>query len=88
MPSAVRQLGFVGMCTHNPDMQTCHFKKCDTVLFGKVYLLQLEFGDRVETMELCSLACYRKMDACIESILTSGEDFVAVIDHGEPEDWF
>ncbi len=87
MPSAVRQLGFIGICNHNPEMETCHFEKCDTVLFGEVYILQLEFEDRVETIELCSAECYRKMDSIVEGILSEGDDFIAIIDHGIPEEW-
>lgn len=90
MPSAVRQLGFIGICNHNPQMETCHLKGCDTVLFGEVYILQLESvaANRVETIELCSAACYRKMDSIIERILSDDDDFIAIIDAGIPEDWF
>lgn len=83
----VRQLGFRAIVTHNPDMETCQCKDCDNVLFGEIYVMQFTIGEEVREYELCSLKCYQETDARIEAELTRCEDFIAVIDNGQPEEW-
>ena len=86
----IRQIGFQAFCNHNPQMQTCCAKGCETVLFGEVHLLQLENEQgRTRTWEMCSVECYKKVDTWIEEYLSSelGDDLIAIIDGGIPEEW-
>ena len=90
MSFQVRQIGFIGFCNHNPQMERCAAKDCDQVLFGEVHLLQLqnEKGDS-RTWEMCSCECYKKVDKWIEEYMsrTMGDDLIAIIDCGIPDDW-
>lgn len=86
----IRQIGFQAMCTHNPNMDQCNAKGCSNVLFGEIMILQLE-NEKCETRswEMCSLDCYKHVDQRIEAWMSSkmGDDLVAIIDNGIPEDW-
>jgi len=84
----MRQLGFRAWCNHNPLMETCHLKECENVVFGEIFVLQLtDDNDETRTYEMCSLSCYKKWDAHIESIMQGEGNLIAIFDEGIPEEW-
>lgn len=86
----IGQIGDIVHVHHNPDMETCCNRSCVEILFGPVYRLRLMQDNKTKTEWLfCSLDCYawinEKLDESFEE--WAGDDFIAIIDDGIPEEW-
>ena len=80
---------------HNPDLQTCAWEECDEIIFGECVLATItETNSRSGESKkkewlLCCPDCYVKFDKWFEDIYMegAGDDHVATIDNGIPDEW-
>ena len=87
----IGQMGDIVHVHHNPDMETCCVKTCGAVLFGPVYRLRLIEPPHPPFKEwlLCSKDCYAYLNDKLDEAFAewAGDDFVAIIDDGIPDEW-
>ena len=78
---------------HNPDMQTCAFEGCTKIIFGPCVMARVteegSKGKKTKEWILCSPQCYVGFDKWFEYMYLewAGEDHIATIDGGMPEEW-
>ncbi len=86
----IGQMGDIVHVHHNPDMESCCYRTCGRVLFGPVYRLRLIEDDQpIKEWLLCSVECYKWLDNRLDEAFQewAGDDFIAIINNGIPEEW-